>query len=354
MKKLLVSLAAAVAITGSAISGSAMAQTVIQVSTWGGPNHGVNTIVWPTWKKWIEEATDGRVTLNVNHDMGPPPAQMEIVADGIADATWIFHGHMAGRFQLTQLPEFPTFEEFTSEAAAAAYWRTHQEYLAEANEHRGVVVVGVGMHGPGQAFSSNEITSLDDLSGQRMRVGGGVMNSVAEKLGIVGVALPPTGVYEAASQGVVEGAMLTIEALRSFRLAEVTPNVLTVPGGFYRGSFAIVMNPDTWNSIDEADRNAIMEVSGERLSRLFGYMMDAHDERAVGFSEDYDVVFNQVSDADLERLRELTVDLPDEWVRTAASNRGVDGEAALAHFREQLARASEEPSIAPETVEVRP
>ncbi|MCC5811100.1 MAG: TRAP transporter substrate-binding protein [Ectothiorhodospiraceae bacterium] len=349
MKKVLIGLFAALA-----FSGTAMAQTVIQVSTWGGPNHGVNTIVWPTWKQWIEEATEGRVTLRVNHDMGPPPAQMELIADGVADASWIFHGHMAGRFQLTQLPEFPTFEEFTSEAAAAAYWRTHQEYLAEANEHRGVVVVGVGMHGPGQLFSSREIDSLGDVRGQRMRIGGGVMNQVAEKLGIAGVALPPTGVYEAASQGVVEGAMLTLEALRSFRLAEVTPNVLTVPGGFYRGSFAIVVNPDTWSAISEDDRNAIMEVSGERLSRLFGYMMDVHDERGVAFGEEQGVVFNTVSDDELARLRELTRDLPEEWVNTAASGRGVDGEAALRHFRDQLEQAAAEPSIGPDTVEVRP
>ncbi len=349
MRNLLFGLIAALA-----FSGTAMGQTVIQVSTWGGPNHGVNTIVWPTWKQWIEEATEGRVTLRVNHDMGPPPAQMELIADGVADASWIFHGHMAGRFRLTQLPEFPTFEEFSSEAAAAAYWHTHQEYLAPANEHRGVVVVGVGMHGPGQLFASSEIASLDDVRGKRMRIGGGVMNQVADKLGVAGVALPPTGVYEAASQGVVEGAMLTIEALRSFRLAEVTPNVLTVPGGFYRGSFAIVVNPDTWNSISEEDREAIMAVSGERLSRLFGYMMDVHDERGMTFGEEQGVTFNSLSDQELQQLKEMTADLPDEWVRTAANDRGVDGEAALEHFRQQLAREAEAPSIGPDTVEVRP
>ena len=120
------------AVAAATLSASALAQTTITVSTWGGPNHGINTIVWPTWKSWIEEATEGRVTVEVVHDMGPPAAQMEMVADGIADASWIFHGHMAGRFALTQLPEFPTFENFSSEAASAAYWHTHQEHLAEA------------------------------------------------------------------------------------------------------------------------------------------------------------------------------------------------------------------------------
>ncbi len=55
------------------------AATELTVSTWAGPNHGVNTIVWPTWASWVEEATEGRVSVNVVHDMGPPNAQMSPV-----------------------------------------------------------------------------------------------------------------------------------------------------------------------------------------------------------------------------------------------------------------------------------
>lgn len=63
-------------------------------------------MVWPTWKAWIEEATEGRVTVDVVHDLGPPASQMEMVADGIADATWVFHGYNAGRFLTTSYPSF--------------------------------------------------------------------------------------------------------------------------------------------------------------------------------------------------------------------------------------------------------
>ena len=89
----------AAAITGMGLATPVLAQTTINISTWGGPNHGMNTIVWPTWGAWIEEATEGRVTVEVVHDLGPPAAQMAIVADGIADATWVFHGFTPGRFR---------------------------------------------------------------------------------------------------------------------------------------------------------------------------------------------------------------------------------------------------------------
>ncbi len=320
------------------------AATELQISTWAGPNHGVNAIVWPTWGSWVEEATDGRVTVNVVHDMGPPGAQMELIADGVADVTWLFHGLMPGRFELTKLPEFPTFEAFSSEDASVAYWRTHQAHLADVNEHRGVEVIGLGVHGPGTLFLEEPIERLDELPGNRVRIGGGVMADITEALGLTGVSLPPGNTYEAAAQGVVDGAMLTREGLKSFRLSEVLPNTVLIPGGFYRGSFSLVMNPDTLAALSEEDREALMSVSGERLSRLFGFMMDVVDERGMAFAEEMGNTFIELPPEEVERFMAMVEDLPDQWAESVA-DKGVDGEAALAHFREQLEAAGEEPGL---------
>ncbi|PMR74798.1 TRAP transporter substrate-binding protein [Billgrantia endophytica] len=325
------------------------AATELQVSTWAGPNHGVNTIVWPTWASWVEEATEGRVTVNVVHDLGPPNAQMELVADGVADVTWLFHGLTPGRFELTKLPELPTFEDFSSEDASVAYWRTHHEHFAEAGEHRGVELIGLGVHGPGALYLNQSIDSLDDLDGKRVRIGGGVMADISSALDLTGVALPPAGTYEAATQGVVDGAMLTLEGLKSFRLAEVLPYTVQMPGGFYRGSFSMVINPDTLASLSDEDRAAIEEVSGEKLSRLFGYMMDAVDVRGVEFAEERGNTFIELPPEEVERFMEMAADLPGKW-EAGASDRGVDGEAARAYFLEQLDAAGEEERLSPDDV----
>ncbi|SEG28556.1 TRAP-type C4-dicarboxylate transport system, substrate-binding protein [Billgrantia desiderata] len=325
------------------------AATELTVSTWAGPNHGVNTIVWPTWASWVEEATEGRVSVNVVHDMGPPNAQMELIADGVADVTWLFHGLMPGRFELTKLPELPTFEDFSSEAASVAYWRTHNEYFAGAGEHRGVEVIGVGVHGPGSLFLNQSIDSLDDLRGKRVRIGGGVMGDISSALALTGVALPPASTYEAATQGVIDGAMLTLEGLRSFRLAEVLPYTVQMPGGFYRGSFSLVMNPDTWASLSEEDREAIESVSGEKLSRLFGYMMDVVDVRGIEFAEQRGNTFVELPAEEIERFQQMAAELPGEWME-AAGAKGIDGQAAHAYFFEQLDAAQGEEGLSADEV----
>ncbi|WP_111415529.1 TRAP transporter substrate-binding protein [Billgrantia lactosivorans] len=343
----LATLTALTALSLGAFQGAAA--TELTVSTWAGPNHGVNTIVWPTWGKWVEEATEGRVTVNVVHDMGPPNAQMELIADGVADVTWLFHGLMPGRFELTKLPELPTFEEFSSEAASVAYWRTHNEHFADAGEHRGVEVIGVGVHGPGSLFLDESIDSLGDLDGKRVRIGGGVMSDISQALALTGVALPPASTYEAATQGVIDGAMLTLEGLKSFRLAEVLPYTVQMPGGFYRGSFSLVMNPDTWASLSDEDRAAIEEVSGERLSRLFGYMMDVVDERGIAFAEEQGNTFIELPAGEIERFQEMAAELPGAW-KAAAAEKGVDGEAAEGYFFEQLEAAEGEAGLSADEV----
>ena len=43
-----------------AIAAPAQAQKTLIISSWAPRTHLTNSIVWPTWGKWVEEATEGR------------------------------------------------------------------------------------------------------------------------------------------------------------------------------------------------------------------------------------------------------------------------------------------------------
>jgi len=314
---------------------NALAKTVITVSTWGSPKHGVNTIIWPTWKKWIEKVTDGRVTLKVVYGLAPPNAQLDTVIDGVADASWIFHGFYRGRFTTTSLPEIPIFKEVSSQNLTVAYYRTYDKYLKKADEYKGLIVMTLGVHGPGCVLSKKPVTDLSDLAGQRMRLTSDIQTEIAKKLEIVPVALPPTSVYEAASQGIISGAFLTLESLKSFRLAEVFPNTLMFPGGLYRGSFSIVVNRGKWQQISPADQHAIMAVSGEKLSALFGQMWDKVDEEGLVFAKSKGNTLTKASAEMIAEVQKITANMPAQWVQQN-TNKGFDAKAAIDYFYQQL------------------
>jgi len=75
----------------------------------------------------------------------------------------------------------------TAEVTAVATSGIHERMLAKARtSHKGVVVLSVFTHGPGQMYNPKRaITSLKDPGGLKIRVGGGVVTDVAKALGAV-------------------------------------------------------------------------------------------------------------------------------------------------------------------------
>src|SRR5690554_699887 len=74
------------------------AQTTLNVSTWLPPTHAQNSDVWPTWAKWVENATEGRVKVNIEYTSNNPAQLFDMVEDGVSDAAFSFHGFVHGRF----------------------------------------------------------------------------------------------------------------------------------------------------------------------------------------------------------------------------------------------------------------
>ena len=314
-----------------AASGPVLAQGTIRVASWLPPTHTMNAVVLATWGQWIAEATDGRVTMKIEYGLGHPKSLLDQVQDGAVEAAWTYHGYLPGRFKLTQLPELP-LHGIGPEAASVAHWRVHEKYFATAGEHRGVIVAGLFTHGPGQIHLRAPITSLADMVGKKIRVGGGIQGEIGKRMGIEGVPAPGSKVYEILSQGVADGAFMPMEVKKSLRIKEVAPYTYKLPQGMYLGSFGIFLNEDFVAGLSEADRQALLRVSGERLSRMAGAAWGEAD--AVGESDavaagNTIVLADDKMQADFQRLAD---GMDAEWVERVA-DRGVDAAAALQEFR---------------------
>ena len=306
------------------------AQEVLNISSWAPPTHHMNAVVWPTWGKWVEEATEGRVTTKIEYKLASPLKQFELVRDGVADAAWIFHGYNT-RYVATQAVEMPNLGT-SAEAASVAYWRVHQKYLAKADEHRGVTLIGLTSHGPAVIQTKSALKDLGDLSGQKIRVPGGVGSLVGKALGVTAVKLPAPKVYEALSSGVADGIFMPMETQKSFRLKEVVPFVTIMPGGLYYGSFAFIMNNDFLAGLSEKDQAAVMSVSGEQLSKLSGQQWDAADTAGLAAAKEAGTTITTAS-ADVHK-KYLAIMAPVEagWLERA-NKAGIDGKAALEELR---------------------
>lgn len=325
--------AAAAVSLGLSLSANVMAETTMRIASWLPPTHPQNAVVWPTWGKWIEEATEGRVKIKIEYGMGHPKTMFELVEDGVVDASFSYHGYAPGRFKLTQAVEQPLLGA-SAEAASVAHWRINEKYFAKAQEHDGLVLAGLFTHGPGQIHMAEPVNSLADLKGKKIRIGGGVQGEIGKRLGVTPVGAPAPKVYEMMQQGVIDGVFIPMGEQKTLRLKEVARNVVALPGGMYLGSFSMFMSPDFLDGLSDADREAIMSVSGEKLSALAGRAWDAGDDEGYKAAREAGVNLNVVktSDAMAAEFRELAKGMDEAWIEHVA-DRDVDAKAALEELR---------------------
>ena len=314
------------------------ADYTLTVSSWAPPTHGVNAKLWPTLIKMIEDATGGKVTAQIKYRLGPPPAQMDLVQDGAADMSWIFHGYQAGRFTATKLIELPGYTG-NAEAASVAYWRVHEAHLAAADEHKGVKLIGLMTHGPAHLHSARKVTSLDQVPGMKLRVPGGVGGDAGAALGATGIKVPAPKVYETLASNAADGVVMPFEARKGFKLTEVAQNVYEMPGGLYRGSFALILNQETFDGLPQDLQAALDEqVFGEPASRMAGTVWDEIDVagREVTLAA-ADNSINPASAADVTAWEAIAEKIREKVLAEIAA-KGIDAEAAHAMVKAEMAR----------------
>lgn len=313
-------------------AGSAQAAGTINIVSWAPPSHHINSKVWPWWGECISKATGGSVKYRIEYHKGHPKQMTDRVRKGSADASWIFHGYSPGRFPLQQVAEMPGLN-MSATAGSIAYWKVYQKHLKKANEHRGVEVIGMTTHGPGVLHTRKPISSWSEVDGLKIRVPGGVGTAIIKALGGKGVGVPAPKVYQTLAQGVADGIIMPIETKKSFKLSEVAPHTVIVPGGMYYGAFAFIMSPSKLKGLTAAEQKAVWGCSGENLSRVAGQHWDAADK--AGLAHARKAKGNTVRTASDKMTAEyfnIVSGVESAWVKQAGK-KGVDGTAALADMR---------------------
>lgn len=317
-----------------ALATSAFAETTMRVASWLPPTHPQNAVVLDTWGKWIDEATEGRVKMVIEYGMGHPKTMFDLVEDGVVDASWSVHGYLPGRFKLTESAELPNLNA-SAEAASVALWRVNNKYYKQANEHEGLLLAALFTHGPGQIHLAEPISSLTEMKGRKIRLGGGIQTVLGERMKVTPVGAPAPKVYEMMQQGVVDGVFIPAGEQKTLRLNEVTKQMVLLPGGMYTTSFSMFLSPDFMAGLSKADQEAIMSVSGERLSALAGRAWDAGDIEGLKVAREAGVSILEVKRGDLidREFQEMIKGIDEDYLARVA-DRNVDAAAALKELRE--------------------
>lgn len=321
-------------------SASISAQTTLTMSSWVGPNHLLTRDVLGAWAAAAEKATNGRVKFQMlaKHPSAPQ-GTFDAVRDGLVDVSYVTASYTPARHPLPLIAELPGAGA-TAEINSVAFSRIHWKYLQPANEYKGVKLLGVFTHGPGQMFTVKKpIMTVADLDGMKIRSGGGISEASAKALGASPLVKPAPESFELLSAGVADGTFFPSESIKSFNLDKVVKYATLFPGGFYSSSFGFFMNEEKWNKLSKQDQDAIMTVSGEALARLAGKAWDTADKVGMDSMKAANVQIMEASPAFVADVRKRTEPLVQDWIKSAKA-KGVDGDKAIAEFRDELRKVA--------------
>jgi TRAP-type C4-dicarboxylate transport system substrate-binding protein len=290
------------------------------------------------WIDKVQADSGGRIKIEHFPSMqlgGTPPELYDQAVEGVADITWTVIGYTPGRFPKTEAFELP----FMVGGSAGSSKAFHEYVIANGmEEFADTHPIVFHTHGPGWIHSNINVTTLDDVAGQKLRAPTRVTGQLLGKLGANPVGMPVPAVPEAVSKGVIDGAIIPWEVTLPLKMSELTKfhsGFATQPG-LYTATFVMTMNNDSYAALPDDLKAVIDANSGPEVSALFGAAMDAADLIGRKVATD---AGNTITELDAEKDRWIAAgaEVTADWIAEMDA-KGLDGAALVQSARDFIAQ----------------
>jgi len=330
MKRLFLATAMLVA-TGS--SGYAEDVT-LRFAHWLPPQHAVPLTGIEPWTKSITEASNGTIKFEIfpAQQLGSAPDHYDMTRDGIADIGYVNPGYTAGRFPIYELTGVP-FEANSGPRGGKAIHEWYQGEYAD-KEMSDVYFCLVNPHEPGRFHGTEPIKVPADIKGKNIRPAHSTMARFISSLGGSSVQVPAPEAREAIARGTADAITIPYEAMKIFKLAEVTTFHNDMP--FYLSSQVILFNKARYEGLTDDQRNVIDAHCTPEWSEKFSEGWKEYDNRVrqeIIDSPDHEVYMP--TEAEIALWREAAKPTLDAWKEDAKAA-GYDPEKVLTGYRDAL------------------
>ncbi|MGZ8255143.1 MAG: TRAP transporter substrate-binding protein [Burkholderiaceae bacterium] len=320
---------------------SAQTPVVLKVHHFLPPGSTTHAKLLVPWCERIDKESAGRLKCQLHPSMqlgGTPPQLYDQARDGIADIVWTLPGYTAGRFPKMEVFELP-FMIGDAESASKAAWEYYEKHARD--EFREVRPLAVHVHDAGYLHTRDkQVRSLADFRGLKLRAPTRQTNRLLAALGASPVSMPVTGLADAMSKGVIDGAVIPWEVVPAVKVQEIArfhtetdPNMAAM----YTAVFLLAMNRKTYDGLSPDLRAIVDRNSGLTLSAQAGRLWEEQKAPARQLALERGNTVYVVPAAELALWQKAAQPVLVDWVRDM-SKRGADGDALLADARVLIAR----------------
>lgn len=304
---------AAAVLAGAAGATTAQARD-LKMAFFTSPKHHVWAKLMTPWGNGIAAANVGLKVVGFPGGQigGKPPGAFKRVVNGIADIEFGLQGYTSTVFPKTMVVEIPLQWGSPSEATTAM-WKIFDKHLS--SEYARVEVLGLWTTDVPVLMTNKVVRTPDDLKGLKLRTPSRDQAAIIKGLGAIPVGMPMPQTYSAIEKGVVDGALVGISTVNSFKLAEVVKNfIVDLPMGY--SPQMMVMNKKTYAGLSAEQKKAVDAQRGLPLSLKGARLYEA--ARAAGIktvrTRD-DTSITELSAADKAAWTARFKTIVDDWVK---------------------------------------
>ncbi|MBM1143050.1 C4-dicarboxylate TRAP transporter substrate-binding protein [Alcanivorax sp. ZXX171] len=290
---------------GLILAGTAQAKSLSHAT--GYPPNSIGANAANSFAEALDEISGGEMTAKVY--AGSLLSFSETapgIRDGMTDSGFVLLSYYPSEFpasnlagELSMLVELedvpPSHSGLAYVGAMAEFVFKHCESCVDEFAAQNQVFTGASASSDYMLMCNQEVATLDQLQGKRVRSAGPQWARWSEALGATPVTMSVSDAYEALNQGVLDCSISSSVDLDIFKLKEVATDITpAVPGGVYGATAVNNVNRDVWAGLSEQQRRDLLKASavlGARIS--WDYQVGAAKElEAAG---EYDITVHEAS-----------------------------------------------------------
>jgi len=333
----------------SAVAVAAASQALAQEYTFKlhhmlGAQAPAQTNMLEPWARQVEEASDGRIEIEIFPAMslgGTPPELVQQARDGVVDLVWTVNGYTPGQFPRTEVFELPGVFLNDIKAANLAMYDMFEEQLKD--DYRGLEVMWLHVHG-GQAIMSvdEEVRSPEDMAGMKIRIPSRTGAWVIEALGASPVAMPVPEVPAALSKKVAEATLLPWEIIPPLKLQNQIDYFIEGHDQTRLGTttFQVSMNKARWDSLPDDIKQIFRDASGREWWADVAEAWRAGDDFGIKMATDAGKTHVVLTEDETQAFLDRLVPVQQRWI-DEVGGKGLDGAALVQTAKDMIAKNSD-------------
>ena len=284
----------------------------------------------------VTERSGGAITFDIyyNAQLGKATDNLSTIGSGIADLGTVCTLYTPSNLPLSQITYCIPFAPSDPSLAAQLMYQVSEAHPEFYEEYEKNSVVNLGWKGnePYKLYSKNQLTSVSQLSGMKLTLGGVYYIPWFEAVGGVPVNAPAADLYQTIKTGVATGSFVYDSIYCDYKLYEVEDFCLEVGLGA-RNNDTICFNKGVWDSFDDATKALMQDCADEAMKQFQTWQ----DEQMAGWAQemaDNGVTTSPLSDQEKADWAETALDYKDTlqmWIDEVTAL-GYDGAGIMSTY----------------------